>query len=330
MKNKYHKENPLTVQLKKQAKKLLSILKARVPSISYSVCLEICARLKGAKNWYTYRTKLAVTTKDHDMGTLDQAMSVVEMEREAKKLYSILKQYIPSISSSDCLEYCARLHGSKPNPMGYHIIRAALQGHIIRAALQGHRSIDTMFNYYSDNNVKQQTNYKAIAVVQSAFMQKIKAYNHTDKYNPTDKLTLDKQTTTNEYDVAIERILSEAFKKVDYDSWFLCFFLFNSKLRVSEALGCHVNDLNSKDRTLAVKVQRPAQSNRLKYIKNETLITEIEKWVKRYDLKPNDSLFNFNSHTAHKKVNRAFKLAGIHDENAGAHILRLYHLMHMK
>jgi integrase len=119
----------------------------------------------------------------------------------------------------------------------------------------------------------------------------------------------------------IRSILSEELRQEDYCSWFLCLFLWNTGLRVSEALSVKVEDIDLMGRVLTVRTLKRQNHIRVIPLQNG-FVGEISLWINQQTLKRKDFLFSFNRITAFNKVRKACRLAGLNDDRDHPHTFR--------
>ena len=119
----------------------------------------------------------------------------------------------------------------------------------------------------------------------------------------------------------VKQILSEELQSVDYPAWFLCLFLWNTGMRVSEALSVKVEDINFMGRVLNVRTLKRQNHTRIIPLKN-AFIGEVSIWINQNELKRKDNLFHFNRVTAFNKVQKACRLADLDDDRGHPHTFR--------
>jgi integrase len=119
----------------------------------------------------------------------------------------------------------------------------------------------------------------------------------------------------------VKLILSEELRRDDYKAWFLCLFLWNTGMRVSEALSVKVEDIDLMGRALKVRTLKRQNHTRVIPLQNG-LVGEISLWINQQGLKRKDTLFSFNRITAFNKVQKACRLARLNDERSHPHAFR--------
>jgi integrase len=119
----------------------------------------------------------------------------------------------------------------------------------------------------------------------------------------------------------IREILSEELRQADYKAWFLILFLWNSGMRVSEALSVKVEDIDMRGRVLRVKTLKRANHMRIIPLQNG-FVGEIATWIHEQELKRKDTIFSFKRVTAYNKVQKACKMAELDKERAHPHTFR--------
>jgi len=119
----------------------------------------------------------------------------------------------------------------------------------------------------------------------------------------------------------VRLILSEELRQRDYTAWFLCLFLWNTGMRVSEALSVRVEDIDLMGK--ALKVSTLKRQNHMMVIPLQNgFVGEISLWINQQGLKRKDHLFNFNRITAFNKVRKACDLAHLNDNRSHPHTFR--------
>jgi integrase len=119
----------------------------------------------------------------------------------------------------------------------------------------------------------------------------------------------------------VNQILSEELREQDYKAWFLVLFLWNTGMRVSEALSVKVEDIDLMNKALRVKTLKRNGHTRIIPVQN-AFIGEVSIWINQMGLKRNENLFKFNRVTAFNKVRKACKMAELNDERGHPHTLR--------
>lgn len=125
----------------------------------------------------------------------------------------------------------------------------------------------------------------------------------------------------------VQRILSNRLKEDRYEEWFLCYFLWNTGMRVSEALSIIYQDVDYLARTVRVLTLKrkgherivPVQADFLLEVKLFQQIQSEKRSSKKRDLR---KIFNFNRSTAHTHVKFACQLAGYFDGREHPHTFR--------
>jgi integrase/recombinase XerD len=119
----------------------------------------------------------------------------------------------------------------------------------------------------------------------------------------------------------VRNILSDELRHEDYKTWFLCLFLWQTGMRVSEALSVKVEDIDLMGK--ALKVTTLKRQNHMRAIPLQNgFVGEISLWINQQSLKRKDNLFSFNRITAFNKVRKACKLAGLNDDRDHPHTFR--------
>ena len=108
----------------------------------------------------------------------------------------------------------------------------------------------------------------------------------------------------------VKTILSDELRQEDYKTWFLSLFLWQTGMRVSEALSVKVEDIDLMGKALKVKTLKRQNHMRVIPLQNG-FVGEISLWINQQELKRKDPLFSFNRITAFNKVRKACKLAGL-------------------
>jgi len=119
----------------------------------------------------------------------------------------------------------------------------------------------------------------------------------------------------------VRLILSEELRQKNYKAYFLCEFLWNTGLRVSEALSVRVRDIDIRARAMRVKTLKRKNHVRVLPLRPE-FIGEVAVWINQFGLKRDDRLFRMNRQTAHYHVKLACEKAGIKDDRTHPHTLR--------
>ena len=119
----------------------------------------------------------------------------------------------------------------------------------------------------------------------------------------------------------VRLILSEELRQNNYKAFFLCEFLWNTGLRISEALSLRVRDIDIRGRILQVRTLKRKNHVRVLPLRPE-FIGEVAVWINHFGLKRDDRLFNMNRQTAHYHVKNACEKAGITDDRSHPHTLR--------
>ena len=119
----------------------------------------------------------------------------------------------------------------------------------------------------------------------------------------------------------VKQILSEELRQEDYKAWFLCLFLWQTGMRVSEALSVKVEDIDLMGKALKVKTLKRQNHMRVIPLQNG-FVGEISLWINQQELKRKDNLFRFNRITAFNKVRKSCKLAKLNDDRSHPHTFR--------
>lgn len=119
----------------------------------------------------------------------------------------------------------------------------------------------------------------------------------------------------------VSLILSDHLREKHYKAYFLCLFLWNTGMRVSEALSVRVQDIDLRNRVVRVKTLKRKNHIRTIPLKAE-FVGEIAVWINQNELKRQNRLFNFTRRTALNYVKLACKEAGIKDKRCHPHTFR--------
>ncbi|MCG2722288.1 MAG: site-specific integrase [Thermodesulfovibrionales bacterium] len=119
----------------------------------------------------------------------------------------------------------------------------------------------------------------------------------------------------------IQRILSEELRGHHYKQFFFCLFLWNTGVRVSEALSVRLEDIDLMGKVLRVSTLKREGHTRAIPLQNGFL-GELALWINQKQLKRGDRLFLFNRKTAYNHVHQACTVAGIQDERCHPHTFR--------
>ena len=119
----------------------------------------------------------------------------------------------------------------------------------------------------------------------------------------------------------VQQLLSEELRREDYTVWFLCLLLWNTGMRVSEALSVEVKDIDLRGRVLRVKTLKRQNHIRVIPLQN-SFVGEVSIWINEKALKRKDKLFSFNRVTAFNKTKKACKFAKLNDERGHPHTFR--------
>lgn len=119
----------------------------------------------------------------------------------------------------------------------------------------------------------------------------------------------------------VRMILSDKLKQEDYDAYFLCLFLWNTGVRISEALSVKPDDIDLMAKALRVRTLKRTGHVRVLPIQN-SFIGEIALWINLKGIKRGDYLFQISRKTAYNYVRNACCFAGITDDRGHPHTLR--------
>lgn len=148
-------------------------------------------------------------------------------------------------------------------------------------------------------------------------MPYLPAINNQRSLSRTFSRTLPKYFTAEE----VNLILTDSLKEKKYKAYFLCLFLWNTGVRVSEALSVRVKDINLMGRTMRVDTLK--RNNHERVIPLQTgFVGEIALWINQNGLKRDDRLFDFSRRTAFNLVRSACSQAGISDDRCHPHTFR--------
>jgi site-specific recombinase XerD len=125
----------------------------------------------------------------------------------------------------------------------------------------------------------------------------------------------------------IQRILSNRLKHDHYEKWFLCSFLWNTGMRISEALSVLYQDIDYLARTVRIVTLKRRGHERVIPIQPdfllETKLFQQCQQEKRTSKKRNmRKMFHINRSTAHEHVKFACRLAGFSDGREHPHTFR--------
>jgi integrase len=116
-------------------------------------------------------------------------------------------------------------------------------------------------------------------------------------------------------------ILSDSLRQNDYDSYFLSLFLWNTGVRVSEALSTKVEDIDLMGKALRVSTLKRKGHTRVIPLQNG-FIGEIALWINLKGIKRGDYLFSISRKSAYNHVRKGCHYAGISDERCHPHTWR--------
>jgi integrase len=116
-------------------------------------------------------------------------------------------------------------------------------------------------------------------------------------------------------------ILTDYLKQKDYDAFFLSLFLWNTGMRISEALSVKVEDIDMMGKALRVVTLKRKGHIRVIPLQNG-FIGEIALWINMNGLKRGEFIFSIARRSAYDQVKRACREAGITDERAHPHTWR--------
>jgi integrase len=116
-------------------------------------------------------------------------------------------------------------------------------------------------------------------------------------------------------------ILSDSLRQTDYDCYFLSLFLWNTGVRVSEALSVKVQDIDLMGKALQVTTLKRKGHVRVIPLQNG-FIGEIALWINLKGIKRGDYLFSISRKTAYNHIRKACNIAGINDERCHPHTWR--------
>ena len=119
----------------------------------------------------------------------------------------------------------------------------------------------------------------------------------------------------------VKTILNDELRQEDYKTWFLCLFLWQTGMRVSEALSVKVEDIDLMGKALKVSTLKRKNHMRVIPLQNG-FVGEISLWINQQGLKRTDKLFSFKRITAFNRVRKACKLAGLNDDRDHPHTFR--------
>jgi integrase len=119
----------------------------------------------------------------------------------------------------------------------------------------------------------------------------------------------------------VRQLLSEELRQEDYKAWFLCLFLWNTGVRVSEALSVKIEDVDLLGKALRIRTLK--RHNHVRFIPLQNgFVGEVSIWINHHELRRADDLFSFKRVTAFNKVQKACRLAGLNDGRAHPHAFR--------
>lgn len=116
-------------------------------------------------------------------------------------------------------------------------------------------------------------------------------------------------------------ILSDRLRQEDYDSFFICLFLWSTGVRISEALSVRSQDIDLIGKALRVSTLKRKGHVRVIPLQNG-FVGEIALWINFKELKRSDSLFDISRKTAYNYVKKACKFSGINDDRCHPHTWR--------
>lgn len=119
----------------------------------------------------------------------------------------------------------------------------------------------------------------------------------------------------------IRQILSEDLRANHYKQFFLSLFLWNTGVRVSEALSVKVEDVDLRGQALRLKTLKRSNHERAIPLQSH-FIGEIAIWINQNGLKREDKLFQYNRKTAYNYVCEACEVADINDNRSHPHTFR--------
>lgn len=119
----------------------------------------------------------------------------------------------------------------------------------------------------------------------------------------------------------VRMILSDNLRQQDYDAYFLCLFLWNTGLRVSEALSVKPDDIDLMAKALRVVTLKRTGHVRVIPVQNG-FIGEIALWINLKGIKRGDYLFQMSRKTAYNYVRNACHFSGIYDDRGHPHTWR--------
>jgi site-specific recombinase XerD len=119
----------------------------------------------------------------------------------------------------------------------------------------------------------------------------------------------------------VQQLLCEELRRADYTAWFMCLFLWNTGMRVSEALSVRVADIDLRARALKVKTLKRRDHTRVIPLQN-SFVGEVSIWINEKALKRKGKLFSFNRVTAFNKTKKACEFARLNDERGHPHTFR--------
>ncbi len=117
------------------------------------------------------------------------------------------------------------------------------------------------------------------------------------------------------------RRILDNLKEQDYDCFFLSLFLWNTGLRISEALSVTVADIDLIGKALRVTTLKRKGHIRVLPLQNG-FIGELALWINVKGLKRDDSLFQMSRKTAYNYIKYSCNLSGIEDERCHPHTWR--------
>jgi integrase len=120
----------------------------------------------------------------------------------------------------------------------------------------------------------------------------------------------------------IRKIISPEVKGEDYKAWFLCLFLWNTGVRITEALNTGVGNFDTQNRVIQIKTLKRKKEYIRSVPVSRDFAGELRFWIKQNNLKYGDPVFDFQRNHAHRLVRKACELAGIDDERAHPHTFR--------
>ena len=120
----------------------------------------------------------------------------------------------------------------------------------------------------------------------------------------------------------IHEILSDKLKTEDYDAWFLCFCLWHTGVRVSEALSVRTSSIDLMASALRVRTLKRKREHWRGIPLHQSFLGEYALYINNKGLRRDDQLFPIGRKTAYNWCRKACEMAGYFDGRAHPHSFR--------